>query len=815
MGISGSTARFGAAVVVTCGVLAGIAGPACADTPAAQAPLVRLDIAAGPLAGVLRQFATSTGTKLQYDADAVQGMTSPGLHGVYSIPSALGQILAGHGLAARQSRPGYFIVGKATDTITLGPVRVQGAAPERQDATTAMLGRPVTGMVAHNGISGTKTDTPLIKVPQFISSVTNDQMRLQNVQSVAEALRYTAGVNSEVRGTNNNALQYLYARGFLVDEFWNGLHTPGPLGGFGYNVTTYDPYLLERVEFLHGPSSVLYGQGSPGGTINLVSKMPTATRLHEIGVETGNYGRVQGFMDFAGAIDRQQKWLYRLTFDAFRTGTAIDHIHNERFAVAPSLTWRPTDDTSLTVYAQYQADPDAGSYNSVPAVGTVLPGKVSIPRRLDASDPSFDSLHKMQESIGYIFEHRFSHIFSFRQSYRFLHNSAKIAYLQTNGYATADQTSLARIPYLNQGTVNAHTLDNQFSARFRTGPVSQHILVGVDYQNMAYDHDFYAGSSAPALNIRHPVYGLSIPSPALGTMLATSGAFSLQQAGLYAQDQIDIKHWSFLLGLREDWAGLDFRSFKTGKTTYDQFTRAFTWRAGGVYQFDNGLAPYFSYATSFQPQTGSDYGGNVFKPTTGEQYEAGIKFQPRGMNAFVTASAFHLMQNNVATTDPLHAGFSILTGQIRSQGFEVEAHADLTKNLQLIGSYTYTDLLNTRSNTAHDKSPVGIPRNAASLWLDYTVDRGAFTGLQLSGGARYVGSSYGSVDDTLKVPSAVVADLAVRYELGNAVPTLRGTTLSFNMTNLADNHYISSCSSTSFCTWAAGRQIIGGLKYRW
>ena len=137
---------------------------------------------------------------------------------------------------------------------------------------------PVKGYVAKQSTSGSKTDTPIIKTPQAISVVTRDQMDIQDVQSVAQALRYTSGINPEQRGTNTDSLEYLYARGFLVDEFWNGLRTPGPAGGFGFNVTSFDPYMFERIELLHGPASVLYGQGSPCHPANLVRTTPTPVR---------------------------------------------------------------------------------------------------------------------------------------------------------------------------------------------------------------------------------------------------------------------------------------------------------------------------------------------------------------------------------------------------------------------------------------------------------------------------------------------------------------------------------------------------------
>ncbi len=672
---------------------------------------------------------------------------------------------------------------------------------------------PVAGYVANQSTAGTKTDTPIIKTPQAISVVTRDQMDIQDAQSVAQALRYTSGINPEQRGTNTDSLEYLYARGFLVDEFWNGLRTPGPAGGFGFNVTSFDPYMFERIELLHGPASVLYGQGSPGGTVNLVSKMPTAEPYHEVGIQTGSYGRLQGFFDLSGPVDKDGKLLYRLTADGFNTATQTDYVNQQRFAIAPTLTWRPTKDTTLTVFANYQADPEAGIYNFVPVVGTIQTGVAQLPRSFYPGEPTFDSFRKTQESIGYQLDHRFNDVWSVRQSYRFLHNSQTLQYVDAEDGYNSDGTALERTAYLNRGMVNSHTVDNQATAKFGTGPVSHQVTVGLDYQNIQFNHYFMGAlSDVPSLSVTNPQYGVAIPYPSF--VFGTSNAQSIKQLGTYAQDQFDIGRWSFLLGVREDWTSEDVMSYSTGATT-SQFNRAFTWRAGGVYRFDNGIAPYASYSKSFQPQVGTDYSGRAFDPTMGEQYEVGVKFQPAGYNSFVTVSAFHLTQQNVPTTDPVHTGFQVQTGEVRSQGFEAEAHASLTNNLQLIFAYTYTNLLNTRSNSANlNKVPVGIPRNAASLWADYSVKAGPLNGVQFGGGVRYIGGSYGDTANTLLTSSATLIDLALRYDLGRAFSNMHGWTASLNASNLLDRHYMASCNAGS-CNWGEGRLVLAGLKYQW
>jgi len=761
---------------------------------------------AAPLANTLIQIGQQSQHQVLFIPSDVAQRQAVAVQGRLSATDAVRQALRGTGLAVQITASGALSVQPATTrAVTLDTTTINSTGAS-DGASTG-----VNGYVAQRSESGTKSDTPLIKTPQAISVVTREQMDVQNVQSVAQALRYTSGINPEVRGTNTDSLEYLYARGFQVEEYLNGLRLPGSIAGF--NITSFDPYMLERIELLHGPASVLYGQGSPGGAVNLTSKMPTAEPLHEVGVQTGNHGRTQAFFDFSGPLDDDGKLLYRLTADGFDTSTQTDHVREQRVAISPTLTWQPTLDTKLTVFANYQRDPEAGNYNFVPAIGTVQSGPVSLPRALDPGEPSYDSFSKTQDSIGYSLEHSFDDTWSFKQNYRFLHNSQTVKYV---GYyaLSADNTSLLRTPYMNTGTVNSHTLDNQLTAKFDTGPVSHQVTAGLDFQHVQYDHSFYGSDfDAAPLSIANPQYGQ--PVPATDFEFGTSGAETMKQTGVYLQDQVSVDKWSFLAGLRQDWTKDQFDPYTAGGDATRQSNHAFTWRLGGVYQFENGIAPYASYSQSFQPNIGTDFFGKPFTPTTGEQYEVGVKFQPKDYNSFITVAAFHLDQDNVSTADPQHPNFSVQTGQVRSQGVEVEGHASLSNNLQLIASYTYTDLLNTKSNTGNqNKVPVGIPRNTASLWADYTLSQGPLDGLQLGGGARYVAGSYGDALNTFQTPAVTLLDAALHYKLDKALPGLKGWTASLNASNLADKHYISSCSD-GFCNWGQGRVMLAGLKYQW
>ena len=798
------------------GTLTAVALLALPQVVLAQAVPQRLyTIPAGSMESVLSRFGREAGITLSFAPEMTAGLHSSGLQGGYSVNVGLETLLAGSGLQASLQANGSYLLRKvpvsAANGNAVGPEKTLpgitvNASAERETATG-----PAAGYVARRSATATKTDSSLLETPQSISVVTREQMDGQNVQSVPQALRYTPGVVSEQRGVNTDSLEYIYARGFQIDEYWNGLRLPNN----GFNITSMDPYMFERVELLRGPASVLYGQTSPGGLLSLVSKRPTATPLHEIMVQTGSHGRKQAAFDFGGPLDEAGKFAYRLTADTFDTGTQTDFVREQRTAIAAALTWRPDSDTHLTAFFNYQKDPQAGVYNFVPAAGTVLPGKVTVPRNFFVGDPDFNSYKKEQESIGYEFEHKLNETWTFRQNLRVLRNSLHIRMLDASYGLDPDGLSIEREAYRHDGSVNTVAADNQLQATFDTGAVRHTAIVGLDYQRVHYDHKYIGQGDAlaPSISIAHPVYGQPIGEPDF--MYGSSTDDVSRQLGVYAQDQIRWQRWAFLLGGRQDQVSSSSLAYTSGKTS-SQDNHAFTWRTGAVYLFDNGVSPYVSYATSFQPAIGTDASGNIFKPTEGKQYEAGLKYQPPGSDSSVTAAVFDLTQTNVLTNDPNKLGFKIQTGEVHSQGLEIEARTNLTANLQGIASYTYTDLKNTRSNTNNlDKVPAGIPRSMAGVWLNYDFTAAPLAGLQLGGGLRYSGSSYGDSVNSFKVPGVTLLDVSLRYDLAHLSPGWQGWSATLSASNLSNKNFIASCSSSATCIFGMERSILANLKYKW
>lgn len=781
---------------------------------AAHAQQATYDIGAGPLADVLNRFAQQSGVALAVDADKIQGLRSNGLHGSYGVEQGFGLLLRGSGYSAGRTAAGYVLVPAARANADVGAgAEAAGVLPTVTVTSTADRETPTTpagSFVARRTLSASKVDTPLLEVPQAISVITREQMEAQNVQSVTQALRYTSGVVAEQRGVNTDALEYIYARGFRIDQYWNGLRLPNVF----FNITSFDPYMFERVELIHGPASVLYGQTAPGGLLSLVSKRPTETPLHEIELQTGSFNRKQAAIDLSGPVDAEGKLLYRLTADASASDARIDYAHQSRVMIAPALTWKPNADTSLTVLANYLRDPNAGVFNYVPAEGTLLPGKFKLSPSFFAGDPNANRWAKEESSIGYELRHRLSDNWSVEQNLRYLRNTVSIQQLDTSYGLSPDGTAIQRESYTHDASFGSFTVDTRLQGQVDSGAWRHKLTFGLDYQRTDNRHLFVGQGDALGgdLNIAHPVYGIAIPQPDF--VYGSSSQDVSRQGGLYAQDQIHFGKFVFLASGRQDWTDAKVTALKTGDVTLRN-QQKFTWRTGVTYLTDSGFAPYASYATSFQPVVGLNSDGSVQKPTEGKQYEVGLKYQPKAINAFVTLSAFDLRQTNVVVASSQRVVSQ--TGEVRSRGLELEGHADLGKGLQLIASYTYNDLENSRTTDPQllGKVPVGLPRSQASLWASYDLRTGAFNGLKLGMGVRRVGPSWGDNANTLQVPGFTLVDLSIGYDLGRANPAWRGWSTAITASNVGNKNYISTCVNAAACVYGAGRVVLANVKYNW
>ncbi|HCB9556660.1 TPA: ferrichrome porin FhuA [Escherichia coli] len=709
------------------------------------------------------------------------------------------------------------------DTITVT------AAPAPQESAWG----PAATIAARQSATGTKTDTPIQKVPQSISVVTAEEMALHQPKSVKEALSYTPGVVVGTRGASNT-YDYLIIRGFAADgqsqnNYLNGLKMQGNF----YNDAVIDPYMLERAEIMRGPVSVLYGKSSPGGLLNMVSKRPTTEPLKEVQFKAGTDSLFQTGFDFSDALDDDGVYSYRLTGLARSANAQQKGAEEQRYAIAPAFTWRPDDKTNFTFLSYFQNEPETGYYGWLPKEGTVepLPNGKRLPTDFNEGAKN-NTYSRNEKMIGYSFDHEFNDTFTVRQNLRFAQN--KVSQKSVYGYgmcsdplysSNPSSSPCANVPQSQWGhtltrqyvidneKLENFSVDTQLQSKFATGSVDHTLLTGVDFMRMRNDIDSwfgYAGSVAPS-----DIYNLDRSDFDFGAHPNPSGPYRVllkqKQTGLYVQDQAQWDKVLVTLGGRYDWADQSSFNRDYGNKS-DRDDKQFTWRGGVNYLFDNGVTPYFSYSESFEPASQTDANGDLFAPSKGKQYEVGVKYVPEDRPIVVTGALYQLTKTNNLMADPNGSLFSVEGGEIRARGVELEAKAALSASVNLVGSYTYTDAEYTTDTNYKGNTPAQVPKHMASLWADYTFFDGPLSGLTLGTGGRYTGSSYGDPANSFKVGSYTVVDALVRYDLARV--GMAGSNVALHVNNLFDREYVASCFNTYGCFWGAERQVVATATFR-
>lgn len=819
---------------------------ASADTPASTTAVERkftLNIPAQKLSSALVALSNATGTQLAYTTQLSDGLRSSAISGTMSVNAALAQILSGTGLTYRFNG-NTVVLTKASANITLGPVRVGGTVTH-QDPTG-----PGIGYVATTTTAGTKTDTPIMEIPNSIYVITKQLMVDQQPQNVMEALRYTPGVYAESLGTantgapdsQNNAGGGFLQRGFSSMQFVDGLQTNSE--------SAAETSFLERVEVVNGPASVMYGQTSPGGLIGMSLKKPTDVPLHQVSLGFGNWGRYEATLDMSDKITKSGNLRYRIATIGDTQGNQTDYTKYHRVGMLPSLTWDIDNKTSLTLIGSYVYTPGAGTYTAgYPAHGTLLPGEYGrIARSTFLGEPNWNESSSKSAMFEYLFKHDFNKYLRFEQTFRWEKSEEESKLLSLSG--GYDATHVERTPMMTDIGNTTIGMDARFTGKIKTGPLSHTWVVGMDFRkydvSFGYQYDYTQGDNL--INIYNPTYGSYSPCYGYGASCQDFGgksSFTIFQKGVYFQDQIKYNGISIILGGRNDWVNntntistknnLADQNYTTTYNSVSKYTpqSAFTWRAGIVYNFNFGLAPYFSYSTSFLPQTGFGARGQTFSPLTGKQIEAGLKYKIPKTDVLLTASAFHIDENHYLITDPNNTQFSADAGRVTSKGFEVSANANITKNLHLVASYSYTNAQYTKTNLTttqiytneytisrgNDVSQKGkyiqtVPRNMTSIFLDYSIPGAALRGLGVNGGVRYVGFTYNDAANSFKIPAYVLFDIGAHYDFGKNFPALKGLRAQLSMSNLTNKYYVTSCS-TNACYLGQGRRVYGNISYSW
>lgn len=689
------------------------------------------------------------------------------------------------------------LVAQAQTSGTLPEVRVR-ASTEGETAKT-----PVIGYKARNATTATKTDTPLLETPQAVTVVPRDQMVDQGATNVQDALNYAAGVRSDAYGVDSRS-DGVRIRGNFPEEYQDGLRS-----SFDWYTsrTRVEPYTLERIEVLRGPSSMLFGQSTTGGVLNTVSKLPQAERQGEVGIQFGSFGRKQIQADLTGPLTEDGQWLYRLVALGRNADTQVDYVRDDRSLLAPSLTWRPSAATSLTLQAVWQKDKSGSTSQFFPWEGVILPNpNGQIPSSRFIGEPGFDRYDSERRSFGWLFEHRFNDRWAVRQNVRYTENDVDYFSLYGNSFGDffgitpgggwaddpVNRRVIGRFVQAEENRVRIGVADQHVQADFRTGAFAHKLLAGLDFSdyrkeiNAFYDSPAAFFGTAPSIDAYSPVYlGYTTPGP-----LAPQATSKVRQTGIYLQDQIRVDNWIVVAGLRHD-------SATNTLGTSEADSSATTKRLGVLYAAPNGVSPYLSYSESFLPQMPrtTALGETVpLVPLRGRQVEAGIKYEPVGGSTSFTAAAYELKEKNQVVDNVTSVS---QTGETKVNGVELEFRGRVTTAFDVIANYTYTNV---------DEQIEDLPANQASVWGRYRFALGGYTGFSAGAGVRY----FSSFQDggAPEVPAVTLLDLMLAYDTGS-------WRYALNVNNATDKEYVSTCLRRGDCWYGARRTAIASVTYRY
>ncbi|MBW8337724.1 TonB-dependent siderophore receptor [Stutzerimonas stutzeri] len=769
------------------------------------------DIPSGPLGRVLNEFSRQAGVYLVGSHELAQNHQSDGLRGRHSIQQGLEHLLRGTGLqAVRQGASGYVLQpGSAVDVVQLQPMSVIGA--EVQDAN----GQSDAGYRAIQSATASKTNTSVLEIPRSISVVTRRRMDDQKSQTLTEVLGYVPGIFAPpFAAGDGQAGDLFFIRGFNATDYGYGLLRDGlRVQGNRYD-TTSEPFGLERVEVFRGPTSILYGENAPGGVVNLVSKRPTVDSRGEVQLSYGTHDRRQLGVDVSGPLNEGGSVLGRMVVLGRKSDTQVDHQPDDRLYLAPSLTLNFDDANALTLLGTYQRDRTLIELG-YPAAGTLLRhpnGKIDPSTLL--GNPDWDDFERETWTLGYEYSHRFNESWQFRQNSRYMQSRIDRQEMWPGNLDNAGfGTNVINTAYDRENRSIAYSLDNQVEGNFKLAEVDNTLLVGASLDRTSFNQNWNAGFGG-IVNVFDPVYtGSPVTSTAVQNALLEQRLY-----GLYTQLQSRIDNWVFLLGGRYDRVNSSYRN-KAGTLNapadLDYWDGQFTWQAGLMYQFDNGVSPYLSYSTAYNPTQQVSSTSGPLDPTTSEQYEAGVKYEPKGWNTTVSASIYDLRKKDDSLYDSVVGDYRNI-GRSRAKGVELEVSSDLTDNFNLTSAYTYTDSRITKDapgSLLEDRQITGVPRNQASIWATYRFLDGGLKGLRIGGGVRHFDSTFAYTSPALygkfDTGDVTLVDAALGYSINEQ------WSAELNARNVLDKEYVAGCNNAGRCYWGEERTLLATLTYDW
>ena len=695
-----------------------------------------------------------------------------------------------------------LLLTTALSLVAAPPVIAQQDQPERRlggvvVTDTAIdplsIERPADrGYKADRIVTATRTDTPLVNVPQSVTVVTSEAIRDLAATSIGDAIRYVPGVTT-AQGEGNRETIVFRGNASTADFFVDGLRD---------DIQTYrDVYNIERLEVLRGPNAMIFGRGGVGGVINRVTKQADWEQRIAGRLEIGSYDVYRGSIDLGAPLGELAAVRLNAVYEdsnSFRR-----YWFNERWGVNPTAALRLGDQTLLQLsYEHFEdertSDRGVPAAGPVPAVGSAPIGPLGGVRRTFFGDPDASFNFTNTDAIQLAVEHRFREGLTLRHRTRYADHGKFYRNVFTNTVRNTTSGPVVDLSGYQVRTERENLISQtDLNAEFATGGVQHTLLAGFEYnhqdtENLRLSADFDPGA-ATVRTVTVPIATPTVFRPdAVYSPVANdaNNTGKLRGWAIYLQDQIEISPWlQIVAGLRYDRIDLDFtdRRATATQTNYDFDQEIWSPRVGVIVKPSENASLYASYSRTALPRFGEQLASlspsnATLAPEKFENLELGGKWDVTP-DLNLTAAVFELKRKNVLIPDPLNpAGPNILADAQRTRGFELGVQGQVTPQLQVIGAYTYLDAEFTKPTSATvlaGNRIANTPRHIASVFGRYDVTDQLGLGL----GVVHQSARFANADNLVRLPGYTRVDGAVYYDI---TPNVR---LQANVENIFDKRY--------------------------
>ena len=665
--------------------------------------------------------------------------------------------------------------------------------------------KPVKGYQAKRSSTATKTDTPLIDVPQSVSVVTQEQMSDQSVQSMSDAVRYVPGVTASQGEGNRDALNFR-GSGVTTGDFY--------LDGMRDDVQTYrDFYNTDRIEVLKGPNGMVFGRGASGGAINRVSKEAGWDPVREIKVTYGAYNQKRTSIDIGNGINDVAAFRLNAVYeesDSYRSGVNL-----KRYGVNPTFTITPSDNTKITIGAEYFKDQHIGD-RGIPSIGTGLNNR---PYRLEDyqtfyGNASLSPNETETKALNAMIEHAFNDNLSIRNRTRY---ASYDKYYQ-NVYADSAVSNNLFAVGAYRDTTDRKNFINQTDITYKinTGRFEHQLLAGMEVGTQKTTNArFIAGNSeriSSGVSVLSPTYSLPISL----SNTSRNQASEIDIFALYVQDQIKIsEQWQAIVSIRHDQLTTHYDNVKTSQTI-EVSDSLLSPRAGLIFKPIENLSIYGSYSLAYVPRAGDQLLSltattQSLQPEKFINKELGAKYDISPQLS-LTAALYLLERKNVAMTDPVNTSQNIVIDGQETKGAELGIAGKMTDRWSMFGGYSYQDAEFTKAMVISGSTYLAgttlgqTPSHTFSLWnrYDFNESWGAAIGV-VSRSQMYALTPTTAASTVL--PGYARVDAAIFWK-----PTSK-IQMQLNVENLTDKDYVTSAHTNNNLTPGAPITARATLTY--